>query len=161
MDLDDGRLTYESHRQDQARDAILSKELAANAGQRAADDFDVHAFLEERMRVVLELRRHEALDCGELVFTNRLGPAVDRDEGRHPEHREHAETLDERKAGEAVAREEGQLDLLLTILPLTPGIAHGKKGVDVPLPQLIAHALLVAGPSLQRVPPRLAPRLGG
>lgn len=66
MDFDHGCLSDERHREHETRDAILSEELAANARERSANDFDLHAFGEERMRIVPQRRGHQPADAVDL-----------------------------------------------------------------------------------------------
>ena len=64
----------------------------------------------------------EPLDRFDLGVRHRLGPAAGADEVGDAHHVEHAETLDEGKAGEAVAGEERKADFLPAVLPPAPAL---------------------------------------
>ena len=131
MDLDDGSLAHERHREDEARHAVFAEQFPAHARERPAHDLDVHALFQEGMRIVFELRRDELLDGVELVLHDRLRPALDGHQVCHAEDVEHPQALDEGKSREAISGKEGQLDLLLAVLPLAPRLAQRQERVDV------------------------------
>src|SRR5207247_9442758 len=145
VDLDHRRLTDQRDGQHETGDAILAQELAANPGERAADDFDVHALGEERVGVVLERGGRKPLDGVDLRVGNGLGRAAATDEAGDADDGQDAQPLDQREAGEAVTGKEWKGDLLPSVLPVTPAIDQWQEGLAFTLNVHGVDRLLVTG----------------
>src|SRR5438094_5651621 len=157
MDLDDRGLADQRDGEDQAGHAILAQELAADTRERAAHDLDVHAFGQERMRIVLKSRAGQALDRRDLSVRHRLGSAAGPDEVGDADDVQDAKALDEREAREAIAGKERESDLLAPVLPPAPALGNRQEGLDFAAYELIAHRLFVTGARSYHVPEGIEP----
>src|SRR4029077_4736974 len=157
MDFDDRGLADERDREHQPRHTVFAQELAADAGEGAAHDLDVHAFGEEWVRIVLQGRARQTLNRLDLGVRDGLGPAADPDEIGDPDDLQDSGAVDEGETGEAVAGKKWEGDFLAPILPPAPALGDGQERLDLSTHELIAHRLFVTRARPQHVPERREP----
>src|SRR5688500_5988526 len=143
VDLDAHTLPDQVHRQNEARVRSLSNEASYDALEGAVRHFDHHPFVYQGAWVVLQLTFKEPPNAFDFVIGNRRGLSFNRHDIDDACAFQNGQRLLFFETGEAIARKERPVDLLLSILPAAPAGDSGQKRVEFPALDLLAHNMLV------------------
>jgi hypothetical protein len=116
--------------------------------------FDHHPLANHRARIEREIALHELADAVDLDLRDRRRLTLERDDADDAGALEDGQALGRVEAGEAIARKQRPVDLLLAILPPAPLRDRRQECFDVLLLQLLPDDLFVARARPERVPLR-------
>ena len=122
---------------------LFSKQDSTHALQGAPRDFHHHAFAQVRVCIVWQLAGHKRLERLDLGIRNRLGTLAPADDPDHARNLENRRPVLPGESGKAIARKQRDLDLFLSVFPLTEASDGGKEGLNALTGQMITHELLV------------------
>src|SRR6185503_6597611 len=152
IDLDADRLTDEVHRKNQAGVRTLPQQPADDAPERAVDDLDHHPFVNQRTGIELKIRLNQPSNAVDLEIRDRSDVAIERHDVDDAGTGQDREPFLRVETGEAVAREERPIDLLLAILPAAPLRDRGEERLVAFSFELLAHDVLMARAGPDGVP---------
>jgi hypothetical protein len=132
----------------------LTYESSDHSAQRATDDLDRAALLNQRTWIEAELALDERSNAFDLVLWNRCRSSFERNQGHDSGTRQNGQRLVVAEADKAISRKERPVDALLPILPAAPSGDRRKEGLN-PLPvEMVSNSRLVPRPRPDREPLR-------
>src|SRR5262249_32631268 len=116
VDFDTDGLSDQIHREHEPRVRTLPRQAADDPLQGTVRHFHHHPLTNERARIELQIALHQPPDGLDLVLGNRDDLAVERNDADYAGTGQNGQALAALEPGEAVARKQRPLDLLLAIL---------------------------------------------